>query len=150
MGRFSHRFEKQLGTKNAFLIMGFLPIIGWASMGISAYYKAYLLIAIIGVALSFLHQVCRGISQVLLKDMLNQVVDQEMRATANSFKSFGVRFLFIFWGPALGFMIDHQGLSTAFFTMTGIYIICFGILCVPLIKNSERMPDFTKPWREVL
>ena len=150
MGRSSNRFEKWFGTRNAFLVMGVLPIIGWAAMGVTAYYKAPTLVVIIGIGLSFLHQVCRGISQVLLKDMLNQSVETEMRATANSFKSFGVRGLFIFWGPGLGFLMDHNGGSTAFFVMSGIYVLCFGILCVPLIQNSKRMPYFTRPSSEIL
>ena len=92
--RFAHKVEKWLGSTQAVLFIGFLPVAGY--FGISFVDHT------LGFLVCLLFQVCRGIGQVILKDALNKRVTGDFRARANSISQMGARIFFTVLGPFLG------------------------------------------------
>ena len=126
-GKFAPWVKEKLGMSRSLIIMGVLPI--FAYLGV-----AHISIPILLVAACFLFQVARGLNQVLIRDALNRRVSGEMRATANSITSLGVRTLFIALGPAMGFLMDKQGIPTAFSLYAAFYVIVLVFILLPTIK----------------
>ena len=133
IARIAPFIERKLGKGTTYLLIGILPLIGWSAMALSLYYMKHSSWIIIGISLAFFHQVCRGLAQVLFTDLLNKMVPSEMRATANSIKSFGVRASFIFWGPVIGIAMDAFGSVTAFTIMAFVFTLNFIFLILPLL-----------------
>jgi len=132
-GRIAHHIEKRLGSAAALLLMSLLPIIGFTGM---AFFSS-----MVGVLFGLSFKVARGMNQVILRDALNTRVRGEMRATANSIASLGVRLAFVGFGPLMGFLIDGEGYRVTFIVFAGIYFLSFIILCLPLIaRKSEFKP----------
>lgn len=142
VGRLAHRVEARLGVPKTIIGIAFLPVIGYASMGLLAAQvgpQPSLAGAVIGVLLGLFFQLGRGLTQVLLKDELNQRVAPSMRATANSISSLGVRLGYAIYGPILGHLIDSQGYATAFASTSGMFVIVAVVIALPLAANLRPM-----------
>ncbi len=133
VGRAAHRWERRLGAPAVVVLIGLLPVAGYFGMGASASW--------LGVFWGFLFQVCRGLSGVILLDALNSRVSADMRATANSIASLGIRLSFALVGPLLGWVIDRSGYSLAFYMMGGLYVVVFFLVNLPLLAQRR----FFKP-----
>ncbi len=130
VGKMAHLWEKRLGAPAIILIIGIFPILGYLGMGFFASW--------IGILCGLLFQICRGLTGVVLRDALNSRVTGDMRATANSISSLGVRLSFAFLGPLLGWLIDHNGYSTGFFVMAGVYFLAFLFVSLPLLAQQKH------------
>lgn len=129
----AHKIEKKWGSAKTLVIIGILPIIGYFGIALTN--------SVFGLVFCFCFQLTRGLAQIILKDAINRRISADFRATANSVTQMGVRVLFVFFGPLLGFIIDLKGLSFACFIMGSAYIgvFCFSTLRL-LSKKSEFIP----------
>ena len=124
--RFAHRAESALGFRGLFLTIGVLPVVGYGLMGTTGGW--------VGVAAGLTFQVCRGLAQVVLRDALNARVPAEMRATANSVGSLGMRLGFGLVGPLVGFGMDSVGTQSTLQILAGAYAVLLPLVCLPLIR----------------
>ncbi|WP_337961793.1 MFS transporter [Halobacteriovorax sp. GB3] len=129
-----HFFEKRFGAPFLLVLMGLLPICGYFGLGaLSGWF---------GVAVGFLFQVSRGITQVILKDALNWRTPSEFRATANSLVSLFFRLGFCLIGPLTGYLIDKQGMSFAMNSLAAFFILGFLVFLIPFIKMvRNQIPE---------
>jgi len=142
VGRAAHRLKLYFGPRTIVAAVGLLPVLGYGGMAFFAGWPASPWFAIVGgIAAGFSFQVGRGLNQVVIKGALNARVPKELRATANSISSLGVRVLFVFLGPLMGWSFDHYGYQVTFGGFTGLYVVIFIAIAVPLVAcigNSEQ------------
>jgi MFS family permease len=124
--RFAHRIEGTLGFRSVTLTIGVLPVVGYLLMGTSGGW--------LGVGAGITFQVCRGLSQVVLRDALNTRVPAEMRATANSVAALGMRLVFAFVGPVVGFGMDSVGIAKTLRVLAGVFALALPLVCLPLMR----------------
>ncbi len=138
VGRFAHRIERAVGTLWTHRAIAFLPVVGYLGM-------AWVFDAgqgpgwwIAGIAMGLTFQIGRGLTQVVLKDELNVRVPAEMRATANSISSLGVRVGFVALGPVIGHLIDHKGHTVALNSFGVGYFVVALVVAWPLMRLMSR------------
>ncbi|MEM7163838.1 MAG: MFS transporter [Planctomycetota bacterium] len=138
-GHYAHRIEKRLGASRVVLIIGIVPIVGYLGMAACALTNVPIWIAIGGGLLfGATFQIGRGLTQVVIKAALNERVPAELRATANSLSSLGVRLLFAALGLLLGALIDVYGYPTGLGTFGAIFALAFLLVCLPLLGSIRR------------
>lgn len=130
MARYVHKIEKRMGSLFVVLLMSTLPIIGYFGMSWVG--------SVFGVLFCIFFQISRAINQVIFGDALNRRVTGDLRATANSVTSLGMRLLFVVGGPLVGYMIDQKGLSYTFQALGIFYLIVFIALAIPLVRQKEN------------
>ena len=156
-GRLAHRFERTRGARPVILTIAVMPIVGyggmalggwWLSGGGTAEAPAWLgsplqslggmlgVIAAVAVGLAF--QVGRGLNQVVVKGAMNQRVPPELRATANSLSSLGVRIFFVLLGPAMGWGFDNHGYGSTFALVAGLFLVLLLTIALPLVVRIGR------------
>ena len=101
--RYSGMVEQRLGARYLLILIAALPLLGLAGM---ALFPGWL-----GIICGLAIQASRGLSLAVFYDALNSRVSSEYRATINSLVSLGVRGVFIVTGPALGYLVDTQGVQ---------------------------------------
>lgn len=141
VGRLAHGIELRLGPALTLGLIAILPVIGYAGMGLLAWTvgaEPSLGAAALGVAFGLTFQVGRGFTQVVLKAELNQRVAPEMRATANSVSSLGVRMGYVLLGPGLGLLIDGPGYGPAFGVAAAVFLVVAIVLALPLALDLRR------------
>ncbi|MBT3585829.1 MAG: MFS transporter [Halobacteriovoraceae bacterium] len=131
IARKAHVVERYWGTTSTLLIIGILPVFGYLGMG---FYPT-----VWGLLFLLSFQICRGLGMVVLRDALNTRVSADMRATANSVSSLGVRICFIVLGPMMGWIMDNRGFENGYKIFGGIYILVFVVFMIPLIKQVRHM-----------
>lgn len=132
-----HLWERIFGPTTLLIAIGILPIMGYLGMG---FFSGWL-----GVIAGLSFQLARGLSQVILKDALNWRVPSEFRATANSLTSLFFRLGFFVIGPAIGFVIDRNGVNDALFSLAGGFSLLFLLVLVPLIREIRKRELETIP-----
>ncbi len=141
-GRVAVKIESFLGIRKTLLLISFLPILGYGGMSFFSYYYSQtpLLAFTFGGLLSCLClQANRGLGHVIFRDAFNARTSSSIRATANSFLALGSRFLFIFWGPALGMMIDNYGHTVAYAVMALVYVFNIFFFFSPLLLEGQKI-----------
>jgi hypothetical protein len=141
-GRMAVKVEAKWGIKKVLILISLLPILGYGGMSFFAYQysKVPLLAFTFGGLMSCLClQANRGLGHVIFRDAFNLRIPSPMRATANSILALGSRFLFIFWGPALGLMIDNYGHTSAYAVMAGVYIFNIFFFFTPLFSEGQEL-----------
>ena len=141
-GRLAVKIESFLGIRKTLLLISFLPIIGYGGMSFFSYHYSQtpLLAFTFGGLFSCLClQANRGLGHVIFRDAFNARTSSSIRATANSFLALGSRFLFIFWGPALGMMIDYYGHTVAYGVMAFVYIVNIFFFFSPLLGEGQKL-----------
>ena len=144
-GRFATGLEKKWGPRAVLLFIASLPITGYGGMALfhqgPETSTAFILGGII-IGLSF--SVSRGLTQVVTKGALNSRVPAELRATANSLSSLGVRIGFAILGPLLGWGFDEKGYSSSLWIAAGVCVLFALFVQFPLVgqlrgtSNSNR------------
>lgn len=127
---FTHKIEKKLGPVKVIILISLLPVIGYLGMGFSG--------GLIGLIFTLAFPVCRGLNQVIFQDAINSRVPAEIRATANSVGSLGMRALFVIFGPLLGFFIDKYGINEAMKLMGFIYVAGLFLVAMPLLSQRHH------------
>ncbi len=118
------KIETKFGSTLTIIIIATSPIIGYLGLGISG--------SLLGLVYSLLFPICRGLNGVLFQEALNNRIPNEIRATANSIGSLGMRALFLIFGPLLGWMMDKYGPKSAMLMMGYVYIGAFILIAWPL------------------
>lgn len=138
VARKAHLFEVNWGSTRSLILMAVLPIIGYFTMALTSVKDQTWYWMCLGAFVCIIFQTCRGLGQVLLKNALNSRVEGDMRATANSVTSLGMRVMFIGLGPLMGYMIDTKGQQFSFNSFGFIYILFFIIILLPLISKRKE------------
>lgn len=138
VARKAHLFEVNWGATRALIIMAILPVIGYFVMSFTSTKDHLWYWMALGAFVCIIFQTCRGLGQVLLKNALNSRVEGDMRATANSVTSLGLRVMFIALGPLMGYLIDSKGQSFSFSFFGVLYLVFFFIILLPLIAKREE------------
>jgi len=145
-GRAATRARSAWGARRVVLLIGALPVLGYLGFAACApgglaktatFQEALASVPGIvwvagGVLSGCLFQFSRGLTQVVLRDELNQRVDASFRATANSVSSLGVRLAFAGFGPLLGWWIDGWGHALAFLWFAAIFLVIGLVFALPL------------------
>ncbi len=129
VGHFAHRIEAALGSIGAVFVISITPILGYLGMGLCGGW--------LGISFMIFFPICRGLNQVLFQDAVNSRVPHEIRATANSIGSLGMRMLFLGIGPWVGHVIDKTGPAMALESIGYIYIIGFFVIALPLLGQRR-------------
>ena len=144
-GRFATGLEKKWGPRAVLLFIASLPITGYGGMAL--FYQGpetSLAFMIGGILIGLSFSVSRGLTQVVTKGALNSRVPAELRATANSLSSLGVRIGFAILGPLLGWGFDEKGYSSSLWIAAGVCVIFALFVQFPLVgklkatSNSNR------------
>ncbi|MCP3920580.1 MAG: MFS transporter [bacterium] len=139
VGRAAHRVESRFGTGAVVAAVGVLPIAGYGGMALCAHHAgAGAVWVVFGVLFGFAFQIGRGLTQVVIKDALNVRVPTELRATANSISSMGVRLAFAVLGPLLGWTIDGPGFPAAFGALAAGFGLVFMTLALALVRELRK------------
>ncbi len=146
--RFTHALERRAGERAVLLAIGVLPVAAYFGMAACGAAPATPVWAALGIGAGLLLNVCRGLTQVVLRDALNSRVEGDLRATANSVASLGVRLGFAVTGLLLGWGIDAHGYPLAFAAAGAAYVGAFLLLLLPLVHRlgaSEATPTSARP-----
>lgn len=135
--RYAGALEQRLGTRNLFILVGLLPLVGLIGMVLGSGW--------IGVAFGFSLQIARGLSMSLFYEGLNKRVPGDFRATINSLVSMGVRTVFIVTGPMLGFALDHYGMDSTLLILIAVFTPIIAVSLVPLVIRIGREESSDTP-----
>lgn len=112
MALLAERFEK-LGRKVVFTTLLAVTVVSYVAMGV------YPFVWLITAQLGF-HFV-RAVSDPILKDYVNQLVESNIRATVLSVKSLAQKLLYIGAGPLIGLVTDTYSLQVALLFSAALY-----------------------------
>ncbi|MFT5048873.1 MAG: MFS family permease [Chlamydiales bacterium] len=134
-GRVAHRFEVAVGVRATIACIATLPVVGFLGLAWTAGDPGVESAVGLGLALGILFQLGRGLTQVVLKDELNARVPADLRATANSMSSLGVRLGYALVGPLLGVLIDGPGYPVALGSCAALFVLVGLFLALPLARR---------------
>ena len=117
--------EERFGATPVLVVMALLPAVGYFGMATTG--------GVIGILLSFVFFISRGLNQVILTDALNKRVPSSFRSTANSMTSFLFRAIYIVTGPIVGFLIDWVGMDVTLGILGVVSLVLFATLMLPLL-----------------
>lgn len=126
-----HALETKFGSINLLFFMGALPALSYFGIGMTQ-------IPFVVVTVGFGFQISRGISQVLFRDAINHRIQDRYRATANSLLSLIFRGVFLFVGPAIGWLIDRNGIPVTLNALAGAYVLVFLFSLLPLLLSIDE------------
>ncbi|HAG91268.1 MAG TPA: hypothetical protein DCL41_05320, partial [Bdellovibrionales bacterium] len=129
-GRFAHKIELLLGSSKTLILMCVLPVIGYLGVGFTG--------SVFGVIFCLCFQMSRGFNAVVIRDALNRRIGGELRATANSISSLGIRAIFVAVGPLFGHLIDVRGVRHSYEMMGWIYVGVFFLMVFPLLTHRQE------------
>ncbi|MFC1679575.1 MFS transporter [Elusimicrobiota bacterium] len=136
VARYAHKIEKALGSAVAVALMALLPVAGYLGMAWTD--------AVWGALFCVVFQASRGLNAVIMRDALNRRVSSDMRATANSVMSLGVRIVFLVAGPLTGLLIDRRGTGYAFAWLGAAFALAFVLLTIPLLRQRAQYDPLPK------
>ena len=122
--------ERSLGAGRLLALVAALPLLGLLGMALASGWT--------GLVFVLLIQVARGLSLTLFYDALNPRITGDFRATVNSLVSLAVRAVFIFTGPALGYMLDKWGVTTTLIALLLVFGPLFVVLIIGLTGRIRR------------
>ncbi|PCI39052.1 MAG: hypothetical protein COB53_03840 [Elusimicrobia bacterium] len=125
--RYAHKLEKALGSSFVIALMAIFPVVGYLGMAWTD--------AVWGAAFCAAFQFSRGLNAVIMRDALNRRVNADMRATANSVVSLGVRAVFLIAGPLAGWGMDRFGTAPVFTAAAAFFGCAFLLLTLPFLKR---------------
>lgn len=131
VSKWVHFFERKVGASALIIALSLLPIAGYMGIG---YFSG-----VMGIAIGFLFQFSRGITQVLLKDALNWRTPASYRATVNSLVSLFFRLGFCLIGPLTGLFIDKIGLSNSMYILAMFFTLMFVLFTIPLSLRVKKI-----------
>lgn len=128
--KWAHKVENQIGSMGSLILIGVLPVLAYMVMGVVG--------SLIGLIAVVLFQSTRALNSVLTIDAINRRVKTDMRATANSFVSLGLRIGFCIFGPLFGYLLDKQGRLVGNLSYAALYIVIFFLVAMPLLARRKE------------
>lgn len=128
---FCASLEERVGPGPVLLVMGVLPVVGYAGMAIPG--------GIVGVILVVTFYISRGFHQVILTDAFNSRVPSEFRATANSLVGLMFRLAFIVTGPLVGYLYEWQGMQATLLVLSVGSLVLLLLLLRPLLHRIRLL-----------
>ena len=101
-----------------------------------------------GIVFGVLLRVGSGVSNVLLRQALNERIASTFRATVMSLASLGTRGAFAIAGPLVGYGIDAWGLANVLPALALMFALVFLALMLPLVLKQAalaRTPPAARP-----
>jgi MFS family permease len=130
IARYAYRVERKIGSVPVVIAVALLPVIGFFGMGLTP--------GLLGLLFTLSFPVCRAGNQVIFQDAINKRVPAEMRATANSVASLGMRALFLFFGPLVGAVLDTHGPDRAMIVLGFVYLAGIFFVALPLLSQRRN------------
>lgn len=132
---FSDFLEKKFGIKPMVLMMVFLIPFGYFGFGIPS--------TIVSLIFAFLFYFVRGYATPILKELIQNYCDSEIRATVLSVRDLLIRLGFSIVGPFIGFLSDTYSFSTAVIVAGGLFLITsvggyISYLQLKVFENKEH------------
>ena len=92
----------------------------------------------IGLLMIFIIYFVRGIATPILRNLINEITESNIRATVLSIRSFCIRITFSIFAPLMGWVADIYSLQESFI-MLGILVITVSLIsCFKLVKLSNN------------
>lgn len=127
--KYSHWFVGKIGIPKAVYLLFLIPLIFFI-FGIQQH--IYL------IWLPLISAWIWGMSTPLFLDVVNNIIDSEIRATVLSVSSMGGRLFYVLFSPLFGLIVDRSNLSLAFIVLSLIYTIIAGLSFVGM-KNQKMI-----------
>jgi MFS family permease len=119
-----------IGHRGALLVLTLCPVAAYAGMA--------WLGGAAGIGCGFLFYVSRGLNAVNLREAFNHGVPSRLRATFNSLASGVFRLSYALCGPVIGLVMDRAGLDSALALLTGVFLLAFLLLALPLLRRTPN------------
>jgi len=126
----AHKIERRFTELNSLLFVGLFSVLGYILLANNMNY--------VGLFVLFIFYANRGYATPLLRNYINHHTESNVRATVMSVRSFIIRTSFAIIAPFIGWIADHQGLSTAFSVMGLIITIAGGSCLIWFVKNQKQ------------
>ena len=139
VGRGATRLEGKVGPRTILIFIGILPVVSYSGMGlVYSGPDTSAVLMICGIAIGLCFSISRGLTQVVTKGALNSRVPAELRATANSLSSLGVRIGFALFGPLLGWSFGENGYPPSLLISSSVCILFAVFIQFPLVKKLPQ------------
>ncbi|MBR4497413.1 MAG: MFS transporter [Bacteroidales bacterium] len=112
---FSDVLERKLGVKTMILLMVILIPMGYFAFGIPS--------LTVSLTFAFLFYFVRGFATPILKELIQNYCDSEIRATVLSVRDLLIRMGFSLVGPFIGWLTDHYSFAFAVITAGILFLI---------------------------
>ena len=126
----AYRIDKTLKPINSLILIFASSVFGYILIAQNINY--------LGLFILFLFYANRGYATPLLRNYINKHTESNVRATVMSIRSFIIRTTFAIIAPFIGWIADHEGLSSAMMAMSIIIALIGGICLVWFIKNQKE------------
>jgi len=126
----AYRIDKTLKPINSLILIFASSVFGYILIAQNMNY--------LGLFILFLFYANRGYATPLLRNYINKHTESNVRATVMSIRSFIIRTTFAIIAPFIGWIADHEGLSSAMMAMSIIIAVIGGICLAWFIKNQKE------------
>lgn len=127
---FAYRIDKKLKPLNSLILIFASSVLGYILIAQNMNYM--------GLLILFLFYANRGYATPLLRNYINKHTESNVRATVMSIRSFIIRTSFAIIAPFIGWIADHEGLSSAMMAMSLIIALVGGVCLVWFFKNQKE------------
>ena len=126
----AYRIDKTLKPINSLILIFASSVFGYILIAQNINY--------LWLFILFLFYANRGYATPLLRNYINKHTESNVRATVMSIRSFIIRTTFAIIAPFIGWIADHEGLSSAMMAMSIIIALIGGICLAWFIKNQKE------------
>lgn len=126
----AYKIDRKLSPINSMLMIGVTSVLGYVLIAQNMNYW--------GLAVLFIFYANRGYATPLLRNYINRHTESNIRATVMSIRSFIIRTSFAVIAPFIGWVADHQGLSSAMMAMSMIIAVVGGLCLIWFYRNQKQ------------
>lgn len=126
----AYKIDRKLSPINSMLMIGVTSVLGYVLIAQNMNYW--------GLAVLFIFYANRGYATPLLRNYINRHTESNIRATVMSIRSFIIRTSFAVIAPFIGWVADHQGLSSAMMAMSMIIAVVGGLCMIWFYRNQKQ------------
>ena len=126
----AYKIDRKLSPINSMLMIGVTSVLGYVLIAQNMNYW--------GLAVLFIFYANRGYATPLLRNYINRHTESNIRATVMSIRSFIIRTSFAVIAPFIGWVADHQGLSSAMMAMSMIIAVVGGLCMIWFNRNQKQ------------
>lgn len=134
---FSDVLERKLGIKTMILLMVILIPMGYFAFGIPS--------IAVSLTFAFLFYFVRGFATPILKELIQNYCDSEIRATVLSVRDLLIRMGFSLVGPFIGWLTDHYSFAFAVISAGMLFLITSvaGYVSYLKLRSYEKTSSIT-------